>query len=124
MMLDSIHVQWWSLAWASRAVARGPPLDFVRYRTPKKIRNIRPPNFCSTFTSTLEPLFVPSLGLRHQGLFVEDPIGGSLWETFTEALYLKDIFGKAFFVHSCTKKSFVEGFLWAAHTEDPFVGAH
>ena len=28
--------QWWSLAWKSRAVARGPPLDFARYRDPQK----------------------------------------------------------------------------------------
>ena len=36
-----LNGQWWSLAWASRAVARGPPLDFTRYRAPpKKIRSV------------------------------------------------------------------------------------
>ena len=28
--------QWWSLAWASQAVAQGPPLGFACYRAPPK----------------------------------------------------------------------------------------
>ena len=103
----------------------GPHLILCATGPPKKIRNIHTPNFCSTFTPTIEHLFVPALGLRHQGPFVEGPIGGSFWGTFTEGPYLKDIFWNDpyLYIPVETRVPFVEGLLWEAHIEDPFEGA-
>ena len=96
-------------------ICPGPPLDFVCYRaSQKKIRNIHPPNFCSTSTPTIEHLFVPALGLRHQGPFVEGPIGGFFWGTFTEGPYLKKFLEGPLFVHSCRNEGSLCG--------GPFMG--
>ena len=113
--------QWWSLAWASRAIARTPHLISHVTASPQiKIRNI-----CQIFCSTFTPIVCTGIKVKAS----ETLCGGPHWRLLLGGLYggpsLEGHFckGPYLYIPVPIRAPFVESLLWEAQTEGPLVEA-